>query len=89
MRVIEFLGIEVIALLLFGWWLLAYLGHRKRTRPTVRAVFVGGPLDNQERKLKRLTPTYTERIDHDRWAVYKHDTHGVYEFVDYVEGSTI
>lgn len=86
MRFMEFFGVELIALGLFSWWFLTYLRSKKKRLNSEQITFVGGPLDGQKRKVHRVLPTFYERVDSDEYAVYKHDSYGVYTFVDYIHG---
>ena len=84
MRVLEFLGIEIFALLFFAWFVLTWIRSRKKSRTTLGAYFSGGPLDGKVLKLETLPPVYTHYEGRGKSAVYKTQGNGVYLFDDYV-----
>lgn len=85
MRAIELLGIEAFIVVGLAIAFLHWFGQRKKRQPTERAIFVGGPLDGQEKNLRSLEPTYTEKVARGKYAVYLHDSYGVYAFDDFVK----
>lgn len=84
MRVLEFLGIEVFALLAMVIFILSWLRSRRKRRLVHEAFFSGGPLDGTSRKLPELPAVFQDHLPKGKVAIYKHQGMGVYLFDDYV-----
>lgn len=80
-------GVELMVLLIgsaggVGVFILHAVKKMKDDVRTLKARFIGGPLDKQEKMLKRYPDRYAYKdIDGDP-VIYKHEGSGIYTFVE-------
>lgn len=84
MRVVEFLGIEVIVILFAIGFVLTWVKKNRPRNKIRKAYFSGGPLDGVERKMLNPPVVYTYYVGKGQYAVYKDTGMGVYQFDDYL-----